>query len=323
MTSFQEKRANYIPRNPVEIVLSSKNGLQIGDLDGKKIYELESEIIARKDERMLLHLKKAFIPFSFYTISTSQNNNKLDVKETNSLGSTNTYAVSIEDGNYSISKLLTEIKTQMEANSTFSYIYTISYDENTSKVSFLIASGTNISKTELLFSTGTNKSDSLLRILGFSETDKEFTNSTALKSDFVVDMADGLDSLRCLSNLVGDNIVSTKQGQNGGELLTLPVNLSPYSILYFDEGNNPFKHKIAFSSIKSIEITFSDGRGNVVDFNNIPYTLILICEFQFDPNSAITAINKIIKQPPPRDIIQDEEMRKQMLKMLMNKNNKM
>ena len=323
MTSFQEKRANYIPRNPVEIVLSSKNGLQIGDLDGKKIYELESEIIARKDERMLLHLKKAFIPFSFYTISTSQNNNKLDVKETNSLGSTNTYAVSIEDGNYSISKLLTEIKTQMEANSTFSYIYTISYDENTSKVSFLIASGTNISKTELLFSTGTNKSDSLLRVLGFSETDKEFTNSTALKSDFVVDMADGLDSLRCLSNLVGDNIVSTKQGQNGGELLTLPVNLSPYSILYFDEGNNPFKHKIAFSSIKSIEITFSDGRGNVVDFNNIPYTLILICEFQFDPNSAITAINKSLNQAPPRDIIQDEEMRKQMLKMLMNKNNKM
>ena len=98
----------------------------------------------------------------------------------------------------------------MEANSTFSYIYTISYDENTSKVSFLIASGTNISKTELLFSTGTNKSDSLLRVLGFSETDKEFTNSTALKSDFVVDMADGLDSLRCLSNLVGDNIVITR-----------------------------------------------------------------------------------------------------------------
>ena len=323
MTSFQEKRANYIPRNPVEIVLSSKNGLQIGDLDGKKIYELESEIIARKDERMLLHLKKAFIPFSFYTISSSQNNNKLDVKETNSLGATNTYVVTIEDGNYSIVKLLTEIKTQMEANTTFSYTYTISYNENTSKVSFLIATGTNISKTELLFSTGANKSNSLLRVLGFSEADKEFTNSTALKSDYVVDMADGLDSLRCLSNLVGDNIVSTKEGQNGGELLTIPVNLSPNSILYFDEGNNPFKHKIAFSSIKSIEITFSDGRGNVVDFNNVPHTLILICEFQFDPNSAITTINKSLNQAPPRDIIQDEEMRKQMLKMLMNKNNKM
>ena len=100
MTTFEEKRANYIPRNPVEIVLSSKNGTQIGDLDGKKVYELESEVIARKDERILLHLKKAFIPFSFYTISSSQNNNKLDVKETNSLGATNTYVVTIEDGNY-------------------------------------------------------------------------------------------------------------------------------------------------------------------------------------------------------------------------------
>ena len=62
---------------------------------------------------------------------------------------------------------------------------------------------------------------------------------------------------------------------------------------------------------------------NVVDFNNVPHTLILICEFQFDPNSAITTINKSLNQAPPRDIIQDEEMRKQMLKMLMNKNNKM
>tara|TARA_R110002074_G_scaffold319674_1_gene490003 strand:- start:570 stop:1541 length:972 start_codon:yes stop_codon:yes gene_type:complete len=322
MTSFEEKRANYIPRNPVEIVLSSKNGTQIGDLDGKKVYELESEVIARKDERILLYLKKAFIPFSFYTISASQNNNKLDVKETNSLGATNIYVVTIEDGNYSIATLLTEIKTQMEANTTFSYTYTISYNENTSKVSFLIATGTNITKTELLFSTGANKSDSLLRVLGFSEADKEFTNSITLKSDYVVDMADGLDSLRCLSNLVGDNIVSTKEGQNGGELLTIPVSLSPYSILYFDEVTNPFKHKIAFSSIKSIEITFSDGRGNTVDFNNIPYTLILICEFQFDPNSAITTQNKTLNQAPPRNIIQDEEMKKQMLKMLMNKNNK-
>ena len=304
MTTFQEKRANYVPRNPVEIVLSSKNGTQIGDLDGKKNYELEAEVIARKDERILLYLKKAFIPFSFYTISTSQNNNKLDVKETNSLGATNTYVVTIDDG-----------------NSTFSYTYTISYNEYTSKVSFLIATGTNISKTELLFSSGANQSDSLLRVLGFSASDKEFTNSTVLKSDFVVDMADGLDSLRCLSNLVGDNIVSTKQGQNGGELLTIPVSLSPYSILYFDEVTNPFKHKIAFSSIKSVEITFSDSRGNVVDFNNIPYTLILICEFQFDPNNSITTQNKTLNQAPPRDIIQDEEMRKQMLKMLMNKNN--
>ena len=39
----------------------------------------------------------------------------------------------------------------MESNTTFDYVYTISYNDNTSKVSFLIASGTNISKTELLF----------------------------------------------------------------------------------------------------------------------------------------------------------------------------
>ena len=76
------------------------------------------------------------------------------------------------------------------------------------------------------------------------------------------------------------------------------------------------------SSIKNIEITFSDGRGNTVDFNNIPYTLILIAEFQFDPNSAITLQNQNLNQAPPRSMIQDEEMKKQMINMLMNKKQK-
>lgn len=321
-TSFEEKLSNYVPRNPIEIILSSKQGTIIGNIDGKKQYELENEIIARKDEKILLHLKKAFIPFSFYCISSTQNNNKLDVKETNSLGATNTYVITFTNGNYSITELLAEIKSQMESNTTFDYVYTISYNDNTSKVSFLIASGTNISKTELLFNTGTNKIDSCLRVLGFKEEDKEFTNSTTLLSDYVVDMADGLDSLRCLSNLVGDNIVSTTGGQNGGELLILPVDLSPNSILYFDEGNNPFKHKISFSSIKNIDITFSDGRNNIVDFNNIPYTLILIAEFQFDPNNSINVNNQNLNQAPKRTMIDDEEVKKNMIKIIMNKKQK-
>jgi len=317
MNSYLEQKSNYVPRQSIEIILNSKRGTQIGTLDGKKSYELEKEVSARKDEKLLIYLKKGFIPFSFYTISSSQNNHILDIQENNSIGGSNTYAITIPNGNYSITELLRKIKELMEDATTFNYVYSITYDDNTSKVSFLITSGTNVLNTKLLFSSGTNKQDTLCRVLGFKEDeDKTFTNSSSAISDFVVDMADGLDSLRCESNLVGDNIISTEGGVNGGELLIIPVDLSPNSILYFDEGNNPFKHELSMDSFKNVIITFSDNRGNVVDFNNVPYTLILIVEFVFNPNSVITKLNNNITQQPTTKLSVEEENRKLMLQML-------
>ena len=66
-------KVRYVPRQPIEIILSSKRGTRIGDVDGHKSFELEQEIVARKDEDLLVYLKKAFIPFSFYAISANQN----------------------------------------------------------------------------------------------------------------------------------------------------------------------------------------------------------------------------------------------------------
>ena len=292
----------------------------MGTKDGHKFFELDKEIIARKDENILLHLKKAFIPFSFYCIAAGQENNMLDITETNSLGASNTYAITISDGNYNISELLSSIKTKMETASTFDYVYEILYDDNTSKVSFLIKSGTNVSNSKILWNSGTNKDISLLRVLGFSaDSDSTFTNSSTAVSDYVVDLADGLDSLHIKSNLVGDNIISTAGAINGGELLIIPVDLSPNSILYFDDGANPFKHQLPASSIKRIEINFTDNKDNVVDFNNIPYTLILIAEFVFDPNSALTPQNvSNLQDTQSLNIVNTEEKNKQLYNLLMN-----
>lgn len=282
----------YVKRQPIEVVLNSGRGTKIGNLDGYKFFELDKEIVARKDEKILLHLKKAFIPFSFYCISSSQKNNIIDIKETQSDGTNNTYAITVPNGNYAIQSLLDTISDLMESASTFNYKYTITYNQNTSKVKFFIKSGTSVNKTELLWNTGTNKNTSLIRVLGFSDADVEFTNSASVESNNVVDLADGLDSLHCKSNLTGDNIQSVRGAVNGGELLIIPVDLAPNSILYFDEGADPFKHQLAMSSIKRIEIKFTDNNDNIVDFNEIPYSLIMIVEFIQDPSSIINYKNR-------------------------------
>lgn len=303
---------NYIQRLPVEIILNSNDGQIFNNLDGHKTFSLSAEINAKSDEILLLFLKKAFIPFSFYTLSSSQKNNKLDIKETQTDGTTNIYSITIPDGNYNINELNSQIKTLLEATSTFSYKYSVSFDKSTGKVKFLLLSGTNALKSQLLFQSGTNSALSCRRLLGFKELDLEFNLSTTAVSQNVVDMADGLDSIRIGSNLVGDNI-KTSNGETG-ELLIVPVNFSPFSILYFD-ALEPFKHKLSTRTIKEIEIKMTDLRDNIIDFNSIPYTLILEVEFQHNPSGTITNQNNGI------DTIRSAEIRRNIFNDIMNKMN--
>jgi len=303
-----KEKYNYIPRQPIEVVISSKTGTNIGTLDGHKFYTLETEIVARKDEKILLYLKKGFIPFSFYTLSTSQKNNKLDVSEVQTDNTTNDYTITIPDGNYNILQLLSKIKSLMETASTFDFVYNLTFDEPTAKVSFLITSGTNAQKTILKFNSGSNKLNSVDNVLGFTDSsDVEFTTTTELVSPFIVDMADGLDSIHVKSNLVGDNVLSTSE--DGNELLIVPIDKEPNSILYFDEGSNPFKHLISQSSIKRIELKLVDSNNNVIDFNNIPYTIILVVEFLFNPNQNLTQDNKNLERQEKINNIVDNNLK--------------
>ncbi len=306
------KNVSYIQRFPVEIILNSNDGQIFNNLDGHKIFNLSAEINARSDEILLIFLKKAFIPFSFYLLSSSQKNNKLDIKETQANGTANVYSITIPDANYNITELISKIKTLLESTSTFNYKYSISFDKTTGKVRFLLLSGTNANKAELLFQSGTNSATSCRRLLGFKELDIEFNLSTTADSQNIVDMADGLDSIRISSNLVGDNI-KTSNGETG-DLLIVPVNFSPFSILYFD-ALEPFKHKLSTRTIKEIEIKMTDLNDNVIDFNNIPYTLILEIQFQHNPLGTIT--NQNVKL----DTIRSAEIRKNVFNDIMEKMN--
>tara|TARA_R110002096_G_scaffold140685_4_gene295289 strand:+ start:4276 stop:5214 length:939 start_codon:yes stop_codon:yes gene_type:complete len=303
---------NYIQRLPLEIIINSNDGQIFNNLDGHKTFSLTGEINAKSNEILLIYLKKAFIPFSFYCLSSSQKNNILDIKETQQNGTANVYSITIPDGNYNINELNSEIVNLLESNSTFGFKYSVSFIKTTAKVRFLLLSGTNALKAELLFNSGANSIKSCRRLLGYTATDIEFTLSATAISQNIVDMADGLDSIRIGSSLTGDNIKTTN-GETG-ELLIVPVDYSPFSILYFD-AISPFKHKLATRNIKEIEIKMTDLNDNIIDFNGIPYTLILEVEFMHNPLGNIT--NRNVKL----DTKESADIRKNIFNDIMNKMN--
>jgi len=273
---------------PVEIILDSPLGITQNNIDGHKIFKLNNSILARRDEKILFYLKKAFIPFSFYCISDSQNNNKLDITETQTDGTVNTYSITISEGNPDIYNLLLEIKNLLESNSTFNFKYDITYNSSNNKISIKLLSGDSATKSTLLFNSGTNKSKSINNVLGFlNNSDKDILVNNTISSDNQVDLADGLDSIHIKSNLCGTNIRSIDDESN--ELLIIPIDKSPYSIIYFDD-TKPFKHLLSINVITDIEIILQDSNKNVINMNNIPYTLILECEFIKDIREDIVEV---------------------------------
>ena len=306
-------------RQPLEIILNSKRGVKIGELDGFKYFILDDEIQARPDEKIMIHLKKAFLPFSFYCISSSQFNNILDVKETQIDGTNNSYSITLTDGNYNITQLISTIKDGLEYNSTFNYKYDILYSSITNKLDFIILSGTEALKTEFLFNSGGNAFSSICRVLGFTKEDKNFTLTTKLTSNLVCDLSDGLDAIHIKTNLSTDNIRSVK-GSQGNELLIIPIMLAPNSIIYFDEGNNPFKHKLATNNIKRVDIKFTDNNDNIVHFNEINWTLILIVEFVRSSKLRVTSKNKYLEEK--EDKINKINQNKKLMSLVLDKNKK-
>ena len=261
---------------PIEIVLDSKLGTSINGIDGHKLFKLNNSILAKKDEKILFYLKKLFLPFSFYCISENQKNNKLDIKEIQSDNTENVYSITVSDGNPDIYSLILEIKSLLEANSTFNYKYEITYNINNNKISIKLLSGDLALKSVILFSSGNNILQSINNVLGFENNDLEILLNNTITSNNQVDLADGLDSVHIKSNLVGTNIRSIDSESN--ELLIIPVDKSPFSIIYFQD-ETPFKHLLNVNVITNIELILQDSKQNIIDMNNIPYTIILQCEF--------------------------------------------
>lgn len=316
--------SGYNQRQDIEIVMNSEFGTNVGSVDGRKRYNLDTEIVANQNEIMLISIKKAFIPFSFYCLDASQKNNRLDVKETKSDGSINTYSITISSGNYQITTLINDITDLMEASSAtagFDFKYEFTYSSDTNRVSIRLKSGTDATSADLLFSTGTNSGNSCRRILGFTKTDFNIPLSNTITSDSVVDCADGLDGIRIKTDLPISNVL-TNGGKIGDEMLIIPIDVAPNGIIYFTESGETFKHLLTTKQLKSIEVNLTDRSGNTINMNGIPYTFIMEVYFQFDVQRALVErANYINPQPTQQsvDLQKLEESNKRLLDEHMDK----
>ena len=201
-----------------------------------------------------ISLQKASIPNTFYNINSS--NNILDITTDILLRET------IPEGNYNINQLISYLKSILPT-------FTIDYNVINNKCSFSYTSAWIIMS-----------SSTLLSVLGFNESSETQSVSNGLGSyqiqpphccNLVT-----VKTINIVTNLSTNNI-NKAIPHNNSILCSIPVNVSPYSMIQY-ENNNNFRTNLFVNSLCMLNIKLVDDLGNIINLNGAHYSMT----FQID-----------------------------------------
>jgi len=195
------------------------------------------------------------IPFSFYIIN--EYNNKLVL-------STGTYLIPF--GNYQASTLQTTLLSILPAGFSFTFSdstgkYSIQYTS-----SFSILAGSNCGL-----------------ILGF--TNGTQYNSVLNKIDlpYQANMLGTKNLYIQVPNIILTNTNFTLGGNNT-TLANIPVDVPPYSLIFYTNKTNTFSIIKTIQELNEIDINILDDNGNLVDFNNQDWNITIEINNFLNPN---------------------------------------
>jgi len=206
-----------------------------------------------------LSVKHAVIPYSFYNVNKT--NNTLIIRSFSipfSYSSLQTITLSI--GNHNVNTLLSDLKSKIDSH------FTITYNSITNKMTF----------TNSLYDFCLVSSSTCLEILGFGTTTTDiYDNGLSLTSLYVMN----LQPVQCIcinSNFISNSITSGNQN-NGTIIASMPINNQPFTMITYSNQTN-YKINLFSNVFNRISIKFQDQNGNLIDLNNLHWSMTL----QFD-----------------------------------------
>ena len=231
-------------------------------------------ILEEEDSIIDSHISviNAQIPVSFYTV-TSLNN----AISASFVGGYNTYLIPI--GNYNSNSLIIALQTLL-SNSI-----TVTFNNLTGGFKFESA-------TLTIFSFNFNITNSAYQILGFLKS----TYTTAISiisSPYPINLL-GVKRISIKSNSFATSSFSSSGSDN--TLCVIPCDVPSYNMISYQNSNNTDKQKIRLKNINQVDILIYDENNNLLDFNNISWTLTLCLEnIRIQPKPSLT-FNQIIQQ---------------------------
>lgn len=225
------------------------------------------------------HLKQYYmrfeninIPLSYYNIDSNWNTFK--VIETDGV-TPHTITIVVDEGNYTISELIAELETQLDANTQDSNNYTLTYDIVRNKITFLYNAGTSTSVTVDSIANGST----LNYALGFGIPDTDlitnldstqvFVDGVEQETTYIVNV-DIKNHIYMKTNVTSKNYHRDGRKANIGVKIDMNVDRNQNKVFENHEGacvrlNNSH-------TINHIEIDIVDEFDNNVKLNGADWT---------------------------------------------------
>ena len=217
------------------------------------------------------------IPVSYYTINAL--NNTFTCYQPAGFH----YSISIPIGNYNQFDLQAALKTALSVIGGFTFV-------------FNKATGTMTWTYAGTFTLDFTKSKACAAILGFDTT--YYYTGTTITSTYPLNLL-GVKRISVKSYSLGIANYSSVGGDI--TLTTIPSDQPPFCMLSYINQNPDDRQLVNVKTISQIDIMLLDENDNLLDFNNIPWTITLMREItRFKPDITST-FKEIVSQRPIED----------------------
>lgn len=254
------------------INLNSKNSIKNNSTFLSDVFFPFSGLLKDDDDiiERYISIQNAQIPFSFYNINIY--NNILVIQIISTL-----YTLTLTRGNYNATSLITEIQTQLTANSITDL--TLSISSTTGLLTF-----TKITGSFSIRTTGST----IYEVLGFVVGTNYNSVSSNLTAPYPLNLLGTLRLRICSYELSTNNI--------DFGLITLPIETGNFGLIQYTNITN-IKATLNNTSLDGFDISIIDDDNNYVNFNNINWTMTFVLTLiRRRQNISTTKFNEIIKQ---------------------------
>lgn len=204
-------------------------------------------------KRAYISLQNATIPISFYIVN--ETNNRLVLKD---VGGGGTYNIDIDVGNYSASTLIIELQNKINAG--FPHTCIITFNKNNGKFTFTFNGHTQIRDT-------TTMDD----ILGTGGGNLNTGGSFEIVMPYPISLL-GAKKLLIKSQALDITTFDSQIGSKLNILATIPVSEAFYGLMVYVPSTET-KFLLTTDSINTIDIEITDEENNLINFNNVNWTL--------------------------------------------------
>ena len=239
---------------------------------------MDNAIICPLNQRMLVSLHSAIIPYSFYNIRSGLN----DVIPliVGLAGSEVYHNIIIPEGNYTSGSLKSTIQALIRTVS-LDNTFTVTYDRTTMKFKYSIgADSVRDGYVAFDFSHSPNTGHIELGFRKNEVSDRIFI-ATPLVSTNVVDVNGSIHGLYIRTNLTQQGSFDSHTKGFNTILGKIPINENFGSVLFFHPSDSNHKVLIQTTEIHTLTIRLTDEKNRLVDLNGLNFSFSIKIDFTF------------------------------------------